>query len=441
MTPPTFSPIAVCELDIADADSFAPLRVADRYERARVLLRWRAHPLALVDAPVRNGVVDLAPIQAALEPEGTAGPLLIDVLCQEQFEQGPASYHGEGLDRVLERSRLTGAVAALEVRFGDPSLTVAVCTRKRPDDLRAALATAVRTVGVERVLVVDNDPGGSARAVAAEFEGVDYVAEFRPGLDFARNRAIAECQTDLLGFCDDDARLDPYWAVRVRRAFGDDPAAGAVTGLVLAAQLDHEAQELFERTGGFRRGFEPKRGMAQLTSRGWRSGQMLGIGDYGVGTNMTFRTRVFDEVGLFDEALDSGTIVGGAGDLDMLYRVAMGGHAIRYTPSAIVWHRHRNTKRGLARQLSYNGGVVAFLQGVMERFPLERPAVRWVAGWVLRHLIWNIVTGPIPRRYAIAEAYGYVRCLVGRHRARSMAAAQRHGLTTTARTSSNQPFV
>lgn len=411
MSSTPFKPLAVCEIDVAEAAADHVVTVSARYARARVLVRWHTHPLGLVDADVRNGVVDLVPVRTALS--GNFAPLLVRALADERYELGPRWYRGEFLT--------TPSPAAPIARESDPALTVAICTRKRPDDLRTALLAATSTVGVDRVLVVDNDADGSAGPVAAEFPMVDYVIEPRPGLDRARNRALAECTTELLGFCDDDARLDPHWAGQVRRVFGDDPEAAAVTGLVLPAQLDHEAQDLFERTGGFRRGFERKRGVAQLTPTGWRSNGMLGIGDYGVGTNMTFRCSVFDRVGRFDEALDAGTIVGGAGDLDMLFRVAMDGNAIVYEPSAIIWHRHRETSRALGRQLSYNGGVIAFLQGVLERYPDERDSVRWVYRWIVRYHVKNLIAGPIPRRYAIVEAYGYLRCWLGRHRARSIA--------------------
>ena len=95
-----------------------------------------------------------------------------------------------------------------------PSMTVAVCTRDRPVQLARCLE-ALRSVpsGV-RVLVVDNAPStdASARLVADSYAGFEYVLEPRPGLDHARNRAIAETTSDVIAFTDDDVVVDEGWA-------------------------------------------------------------------------------------------------------------------------------------------------------------------------------------------------------------------------------------
>lgn len=94
---------------------------------------------------------------------------------------------------------------------------VAVLTYRRPDDLSAILPTlaaevaAVRTNGWEvDVLVVDNDPDASARALIPA--GTGYVHEPQPGIAHARNRALAEsADCDVLIFIDDDERPVAGW--------------------------------------------------------------------------------------------------------------------------------------------------------------------------------------------------------------------------------------
>ena len=68
-----------------------------------------------------------------------------------------------------------------------PPITVVVCTRERPDELRRALASlGEQTVRAFRVLVVDNAPRTDAtRAVVDEFRdllAIEYATEPRPGL-------------------------------------------------------------------------------------------------------------------------------------------------------------------------------------------------------------------------------------------------------------------
>ncbi len=99
------------------------------------------------------------------------------------------------------------------------------------------------------VLVVDNDPGGSAGAVAAATAGVRYVVEPHPGISAARNRALAETTDhDLLAFIDDDETPRPGWLVslvRTQHRYG----AGAVSGPVVSV-LTGDVDD-FVVAGGF----------------------------------------------------------------------------------------------------------------------------------------------------------------------------------------------
>lgn len=98
-----------------------------------------------------------------------------------------------------------------------PTVTVAVLSYQRPAKLRVGLPLVLEQVlplvGA-RVLVVDNDPDGSAEQVVAELasDRVHYVLEPRPGVSAARNRALDESQdSDLLVFIDDDEQPCPGW--------------------------------------------------------------------------------------------------------------------------------------------------------------------------------------------------------------------------------------
>jgi hypothetical protein len=84
------------------------------------------------------------------------------------------------------------------------------------------------------VLVVDNDPDGSAAAVAAAVPGVRYVTEGRPGIAAVRDRALDEAAgSRLLAFIDDDERPCEGWLAHLLDTWSDSGAA-AVSGRVLA---------------------------------------------------------------------------------------------------------------------------------------------------------------------------------------------------------------
>ena len=86
---------------------------------------------------------------------------------------------------------------AAEFEGDMPLVTVAVCTRDRPDDIKLCLEaiTKLDYPNLE-ILVVDNAPKteSTKALIAQHYPQVRYVCEPRPGLDWARNRAILEAK-------------------------------------------------------------------------------------------------------------------------------------------------------------------------------------------------------------------------------------------------------
>ena len=120
------------------------------------------------------------------------------------------------------------------------AITVSVCTRNRPELLARCLRSildAVVVAGAEvdaSVLVVDNavrrrPTGGRGRGRSASTS----VREAVPGLDVARNRAVATSRGDVIVFTDDDVVVEPTWLRTLARTFAANPDAVAVTGGVI----------------------------------------------------------------------------------------------------------------------------------------------------------------------------------------------------------------
>jgi GT2 family glycosyltransferase len=300
------------------------------------------------------------------------------------------------------------------------SVTVAVCTRDRPDNLATCLDSLERLEypGLE-ILVVDNAPSSEASRSLVERRGarVRYAREPRPGLDWARNRAITEARGEIIAFTDDDVTVDPSWVRALVAAFGVDERVAAVTGLVLPAELETEAQVLFERYRGFSRGFVPRRIAA--AGGGPLALRYGAAGDYGTGANMAFRRSLFARIGDFDPALGAGTPTRGGDDLEMFFRVLKEGYALVYEPHAVVRHRHRRSIEALRRQIADHGisfscyivrGMLAYPD---ERLAFARLACWWWAKLAARTLWPRSSPGRALRRLAMAELRG---CLVGLHR-------------------------
>lgn len=292
-----------------------------------------------------------------------------------------------GIGEAALREPLSRPVQAT---FGDglPSLTIAVCTKDRTDDL-AACVTRLREVrasepgggaGVE-ILVVDNAPSDDrTRALVDGLGDVRYVRDPMPGLDFARNRAIATASGEFLAFVDDDVTVDRGWLQGLKQALIEHPDAGAVTGLVLPAELRTEAQILFERRGGFQKHFATKRFGRELPGHPFYP--CLG-GQYGTGCNMAWRRSVLLDLGGFDEALDAGAALPGGGDTDMFYRAVRAGHPLVYEPRFLVFHRHRTELDQLRRQYAWSWGLglMAYVSKTWRSDVPHRPQLRRLVTW------------------------------------------------------------
>ena len=116
---------------------------------------------------------------------------------------------------------------------------IAIPTFHRPEGLSNALTTVLEQAAaldpafaVVSVMVVDNDPAGSARGVC-EAAGVLYVVEPHPGIAAVRNRSLDEAtDQDAIVFIDDDEVPLPGWLEALLRRFVESGAQG-VAGKVL----------------------------------------------------------------------------------------------------------------------------------------------------------------------------------------------------------------
>jgi GT2 family glycosyltransferase len=310
---------------------------------------------------------------------------------------------------------------------GFPSLTVAICTKDRPQDLARCLASLTKLQQPDatcpprfEILVVDNAPSTEqTHDLIAAMPQVRYTREPKPGLDFARNHAVQQATGELLAFLDDDVVVDRNWLDGLIEAWAENPDAAAFTGQVLPYELETEAQILCERRGGFRHGFEKI-----------RFGQILigntlypcGAGVFGVGCNMAYRRSVLLELGGFDEALDTGASLPGGGDHDMFYRVIRAGHVLVYEPRYLVFHHHRRDYDSLRRQYSRSWGLgfTAYVTKCYLSDPPQRKNLRRLVLWWLKYefgLLVDSLRGKqaLPPDIFIGELLGGITGLLGEY--------------------------
>jgi len=377
--------MAIKVIEIEFAEQINPIRQLEQYEGVRILVRYRGRPLGW--AYVSNN-----PWEQTISADRVRQTIV------------------DQLGKKLVLSTLREEFGAVSEAVADrhlPSISVVICTRDRTDLLKGALEALLALDYPDReIIVIDNAPTNSSTAEFVARLPVRYVKEERPGLDWARNRGIAEARHEIIAFTDDDARPDRSWLRVIASAFAD-PEIMAVSGLVAAAELETVPQQQFELIYG---------GMLQHLDRRKTNGselsveQLLWASDYGVGANMAFRRQVFAEVGNFDPALDVGTPTRGGGDIEMFHRILAKGYSTLYEPSAFVWHLHRRSGEALSKQLQDNGrGFGAFLltcdrNRTVPRLEILKFAMfKWFGWWLVRRLG---KPGWLPRNLVVSELLG-----------------------------------
>jgi hypothetical protein len=117
--------------------------------------------------------------------------------------------------------------------------SIVIPSYRRPDGLSRALAGCLAQLGVAgavEIIVVDNDPEGSAESIVAGVARqspipIRYVHERRPGISHARNAAVAAALGRYLVFLDDDEEPETGWLaafLETMRRSGADLAVGPV---------------------------------------------------------------------------------------------------------------------------------------------------------------------------------------------------------------------
>jgi GT2 family glycosyltransferase len=307
----------------------------------------------------------------------------------------------------------------------DPILSVIVCTRERPDDLRNCLAALARqTAGPLEVIVVDNAPRTDRTRLVAEEAGVRYVLEPRPGLDNARNAGLAAARAELVAYTDDDAVPADDWAAVLLEVLAEPGVAG-VAGIMLPAELETEAQQLFERYLGGEAGRRAKERRREFAP----PFPAAAAGQVGAGANMALRRDALLAAGPFDPAFDAGTATQSGGDTEMFGRLLDAGFRLVYEPRARIAHRHRRTMEELRTQLfGYGVGVYAYWTHRVLHHG-DRQALRFAAETLLRHSLRRVRRAvlrrpdEVPLRLVLAEIAGCFYGPLAYRKARRVAGA------------------
>ena len=190
------------------------------------------------------------------------------------------------------------------------------------------------------IIVVDNNSTDDTAAVATEL-GVTCLSETRFQSSYAaRNTGIKAARGTFIAFTDSDCVADRGWLKAIDAVCGDE-GAGCFAGEILSVEPTTTVERFSDRIGLLRQKGPPS---------GWH------FKPYAQTANAVYRKSVFDQIGLFDPATNSG------GDAAIAWRMLdKTTYTIRFVPEAIVYHHHRTSVPDLYAQFRrYGGGKMSW---------------------------------------------------------------------------------
>ncbi len=229
-------------------------------------------------------------------------------------------------------------------------IAICVITYRRPEGLTRLLAALTQQTfdgppPKLRIVIVDNDPEGSAKAVCqAPPNGLpgklEYYIESQRGIPYARNSAVAHAlpTADFIVFVDDDEEPVPTWLAELLRVQGEYKAH-VVSGPV-PPRFAPEVPAWI-RKGGL---FEHPR---------YRTGEALTTAGTG---NVLIDAVVFREM---EEHFDTAFALRGGSDRQFMHRVRLAGYRLVWADEAIAyeWVPRSRARAGWMLARFYSNGT------------------------------------------------------------------------------------
>jgi glycosyltransferase involved in cell wall biosynthesis len=210
-----------------------------------------------------------------------------------------------------------------------PRISVVVCAYNAERTMEACLAS-LETLDYPdyEVIVVNDGSTDKTLEISERFPFCRIISQPNKGLSVARNVGAEAATGEIVAYTDSDCVADPDWLTYL--------VARMETGNLAAC-------------GG--PNFPPPEDSlvpaAVAVSPGGPTHVLISdeVAEHIAGCNMAFRREALMELGGFDP------IYRAAGDdVDICWRFQDAGHAIGFSPAAVVWHFRRNTVRAYINQ-------------------------------------------------------------------------------------------
>src|SRR5215831_2230663 len=242
---------------------------------------------------------------------------------------------------------------------GKPIVSALVVSRNSRDDLLRSLRTfyASADVPVEAVVVDNDSSDGSAAAVTDEFPQTTVLAEGKDvGYGRAANLGLERCSGRFVLLLSPEVTLDTQCVGRLADLLLTRPDAGAVGPRLVypSGRLDPDARRafpipstLFYQTVGLSKLF-PRSPRFARYNMGHVPESDVHEMDAGTAACLMLRRSALDRVGFFDPRYFRF-----GEDLDLCYRLKLGGWKVFYLPTASAIRNVKPASSAREREMSY----------------------------------------------------------------------------------------
>ncbi len=208
-------------------------------------------------------------------------------------------------------------------------VSIIIATLNRQDILLEMLKRLIKeSADFYEALVIDQTEtlSGELKAFINQNQNIKYIYQKEKSMCKARNRGIKTASGDILFFFDDDSFVSKG-IIKAHLKNYKDKSVGAVTGReVLEDQPDYKTHGKSQAI--------TKYGNIIVNLSSVDRGETDGVW----GANMSFRSDVFDKIGLFDENL-----MVRRDETDVALRLRLAGYKIIFEPLAKIIHKTIST--------------------------------------------------------------------------------------------------
>jgi len=244
-----------------------------------------------------------------------------------------------------------------------PRVSVVICAYNAAITIKDNLASLTRLNYPNYEVIVVNDGSNDATQEIAARYPVKLISVPNGGLSAARNLGWRAATGEIVAYSDADTRVDPDWLSYLVQPFLTTDAVGVGGPNVVPEDDGWVAQCVARSPGG------PTHVLFDDT-----------VAEHIPGCNMAFRRRALAEIGGFDP-----TYTKAGDDVDICWRLQERGWHLAFSPSALVWHHHRDSVKAFWRQQVGYGEGESFLEHRHQEKFNKRGQTHW-QGRIYSHL-------------------------------------------------------